>query len=128
MASAGFAFGIFPLLLLNLLTGGGNDLLDYLPTDAYWRQKSVSVSVDTMMAELKPAAPAGDISKLIEELGLRRFQRPRSHQQEDRGHGASGGPATGKGRTIPRRGSRAAGQGPDRATEHGRQGCGRAEG
>ena len=54
-------------LLAFLLGGGGSDLLDYIPPDAYWNQRQVQVSVESMGRELKPA-PAADVSKLIEDL------------------------------------------------------------
>jgi hypothetical protein len=58
----------FLTLVLCLLTGGGNDLLDYLPTEAYWAHKQVTISVETMTAQLAP--PAGhDVAALIEDLG-----------------------------------------------------------
>lgn len=58
----------FLTLVLCLLTGGGNDLLDYLPTEAYWAHKRVDISVETMAAQL--ARPGEqDVSGLIAELG-----------------------------------------------------------
>jgi len=54
-------------LLAFLLGGGGSDLLDYIPPDAYWSQRQVRVSVESMAKELKPAA-AADVSKLIDDL------------------------------------------------------------
>lgn len=53
--------------LLMFLVGGGNDLLDYLPPDAYWQAKHVQVTRNAMTAELA-AAPAEDASKLIDDL------------------------------------------------------------
>jgi hypothetical protein len=59
---------LFVLTLLSFLCGGsGNDLLDYVPTDVYWKAKRVVVSVDAMALELKPvtdAAVAGWIADL----------------------------------------------------------------
>ncbi len=55
-------------MVLCLLTGGGNDLLDYLPTESYWAEKNVAVSVEAMAKELTPR-PGVDVSKLIAELG-----------------------------------------------------------
>lgn len=58
----------FLTLILCLLTGGSNDLLDYLPTEAYWAHKQVAISVETMRAQL--AQPGGqDISELLADLG-----------------------------------------------------------
>ena len=58
----------FLTLTLCLLTGGGNDLLDYLPTEAYWNAKKVQVSVEAMAAELANK-PGEDVTALIAELG-----------------------------------------------------------
>lgn len=55
-------------LFVCLLGGGGNDLLDYLPTEAYWKQKDVPIRLDTMLGELSPAV-AADISGDIAQLG-----------------------------------------------------------
>src|SRR4051812_3964169 len=58
----------FLTLLLCLLTGGGNDLLDYLPTESYWREKKVEVSVAQMVAQLAEK-PAADVAALVKDLG-----------------------------------------------------------
>lgn len=63
--NASFALGL--LFLLGGMAGGGNDLLDYLPTDAYWRTKGIGVKVDAMLWELDPAAHA-DLPKLLSQL------------------------------------------------------------
>jgi hypothetical protein len=55
-------------MILCLLTGGGNDLLDYLPTESFWAQKNVAVSVEAMVKELMPR-PSADVTKLIADLG-----------------------------------------------------------
>src|SRR5262245_17036534 len=55
-------------LALCLLNVGSNDLLDYLPTEAYWQEKKVAVSVETMAAELA-TKPGGDVKALIADLG-----------------------------------------------------------
>jgi hypothetical protein len=54
-------------LLLCVLTGGGNDLLDYLPTESYWHEKKVRVTVDQMVAQLADK-PAQDVSALVNDL------------------------------------------------------------
>lgn len=41
-------------LFVCLLGGGGNDLLDYLPTEAYWEVKGVPIRLETMAAEINP--------------------------------------------------------------------------
>jgi hypothetical protein len=48
------------ILMLLFSHGGGNDLLDYMPTDAYWRIKEVTVTVERMVAELAPGEPGGN--------------------------------------------------------------------
>jgi hypothetical protein len=40
-------------MMLVLLAGGGNDLLDYLPAKHYWQAKSVTVTTENLLAELK---------------------------------------------------------------------------
>jgi hypothetical protein len=54
-------------LLLCLLTGGGNDLLDYLPTESYWREKKIEVTVDQMVAQLADK-PGQDVTALVKDL------------------------------------------------------------
>ena len=55
-------------LLALLLGGGGSDLLDYIPPDAFWKQKQVQVSIESMSRELKPPPAATDVSRLIDDL------------------------------------------------------------
>jgi hypothetical protein len=67
MATMATAYS-FLTLILCLLAGGGNDLLDYLPSEAYWAEKGVTVSVESMIAQL--GAPAEqDVAELVAELG-----------------------------------------------------------
>jgi hypothetical protein len=54
-------------LLLCLLTGGGNDLIDYLPTESYWREKKIEVTVDQMVAQLADK-PGQDVTALLKDL------------------------------------------------------------
>jgi hypothetical protein len=61
------SFGILTLFLA-LLSGGANDLLDFASTDAYWKAKNVTVSVEQLTNDIKPPA-AADLSKLIKSLG-----------------------------------------------------------
>jgi hypothetical protein len=56
------------ILMTSLLSTGGNDLLDYLPTANYWKTKHVAVTVDAMTEQLRVLPPA-DISQLLEDLG-----------------------------------------------------------
>lgn len=61
------SFSIFSLLFA-LLSGGANDLLDFVSSDAYWKAKGVAVSMEQLTAELKSQAGA-DVSELIKKLG-----------------------------------------------------------
>ena len=55
------SFSIFSLLIA-LLSGGANDALDLVSSDAYWKAKNVTVSVQTMLNELRPVAwPAASL-------------------------------------------------------------------
>jgi hypothetical protein len=65
MATAGMS--VFSILFA-LLSGGANDLLDFVSSDAYWKTKAVTVSVEQLTSELKTDAGA-DISELIKTLG-----------------------------------------------------------
>lgn len=56
------------MLLLMALMGNGSDLLDYLPTQDYWKQKGVNVTVDGLIDEIKPPAAGGDIGPLVLKL------------------------------------------------------------
>ncbi|MBM4034729.1 MAG: hypothetical protein FJ291_23540 [Planctomycetes bacterium] len=47
------------LLTMLLVSGGGNDLLDYVQTKAYWQLKGVNVTVAAMTGELGPAKAEG---------------------------------------------------------------------
>lgn len=62
---------LFLLLAFFFPGGGGNDLLDYLPTDAYWKAKGAAPTVETMLAELNPPKDdaARDLPALIGDLG-----------------------------------------------------------
>ena len=63
----------FSILLPLLLRTGGNELLDYVQTKAYWKSKGVAVTVEAMTAQLAPAPKADDqgqgIAVLIKQLG-----------------------------------------------------------
>jgi hypothetical protein len=60
------SFSVFSLLFA-LLSGGANDMLDFVSTDAYWKAKNVVVTPELLAAELKPLAGA-DIAPLIKAL------------------------------------------------------------
>lgn len=55
-------------LLLFILGGGGADLLDYVPTDVFWRDQNVAMTVDNMALALKTDSVA-DASDAISNLG-----------------------------------------------------------
>jgi hypothetical protein len=61
------SFSIFSILFA-LLSGGANDLLDFVSSDAYWKAKAVTVSMEQLSAELKTEAGA-DVAELIKALG-----------------------------------------------------------
>lgn len=54
-------------LITFLLGAGGGDLLDYLPTDAYWKAKEVNVTAEALTKELQPT-PLADVDGLIAQL------------------------------------------------------------
>jgi len=86
------AVGWMELLVLLLSGGGGGDLLDYLPTDAYWRAKGVTVSVERMVNELAADAPA-DVAKLVGDLGAEDFKTREAAMQKLRALGPAAAPA-----------------------------------
>jgi len=54
------AFGFLEVLFLVLTNGGGNDLLDYVQSKAYWQLKGVAVTVPAITAELGRAKEAAE--------------------------------------------------------------------
>jgi hypothetical protein len=58
----------FISVLFALVSGGANDALDFVSTEAYWKTKTVAVSVEAMAAELKPV-PAADVGEHVRKLG-----------------------------------------------------------
>ena len=46
-------FGVFGLIALLLSGSASNELLDYIPTDAYWQAKGVQVEADVVLLELQ---------------------------------------------------------------------------
>jgi hypothetical protein len=54
-------------LITFLLGAGGGDLLDYVPTDAYWRAKQVTVTPDVLTKDLRPT-PLAEVAGLIDQL------------------------------------------------------------
>src|SRR4051812_50135780 len=61
------SFGIFSILFA-LLSGGANDLLDFVSSDAYWKAKAVTVSMEQLTAELKTEA-GGGVAGMIKGVG-----------------------------------------------------------
>src|SRR6185436_2471792 len=61
------SFSMIFFLFTLISGGGGNHLLDYASTKAYWQSKGVAVSVQTMSAELK-TSDAEDITQLVAQL------------------------------------------------------------
>jgi hypothetical protein len=61
------SFSVFSILFA-LLSGGANDLLDFVASDAYWKAKGATASVEQLATELKTQAGA-DVSELIKTLG-----------------------------------------------------------
>ena len=84
----------FVEILLVLLTGGGggNDLLDYLPTAAYWKAKGVETTAERMAAELATEEPA-DAAKLVRDLGADGFATREAAMQKLRAMGPAAAPA-----------------------------------
>ena len=54
-------------LLSFLLSGGGNDFLDYVPTKTYWEIQSIEPTPQNLLGEITPNERT-DISPLIDEL------------------------------------------------------------
>lgn len=55
------------LLLVMVLSGGVRDLASCLSTDAYWKAKGVTVSIESLAHDLE-AVKAADVSALIKEM------------------------------------------------------------
>ena len=61
--------GMSPIAILMVLLGGSaGDLLDYVPSTAFWKSQGLEVTTVKLLGELK-TAEAGDASKLIKQLG-----------------------------------------------------------
>ena len=69
--------GMLPLIFALMFSQQmGNDLIDYLHTDTYWKIKGVTVEARSMLKELAAPAPAGRATtKLIKDLGSSSFQK-----------------------------------------------------
>jgi len=86
-------FDVSPLLcfliFFNIGGGGGNHLLDYIPSDYYWKSKNIEMTADTMLLQLQPP-PAQDVSRLIDKLSA---DNPDERVAAARKLQAIGGPA-----------------------------------
>src|SRR5688500_8650147 len=51
------SFGTLAALLVLMIRGGGNELLDYVPSEPYWRIKQVVPTVDHLARELRDIKP-----------------------------------------------------------------------
>ena len=60
--------GVTELILLMVMGGGGNELLDYTDPATFWKAHDVPMTAEAMLGELAPPK-AGDVSGLIEDLG-----------------------------------------------------------
>jgi hypothetical protein len=71
------SFGAITLFMM-LLSGGANDLLDYVATEQYWNAKGIQhVTAQQLLEELKPpaAAAAGpELARLLAGLGAGSFE------------------------------------------------------
>lgn len=54
-------------LISFLLGAGGGDLLDYVPTEVFWKAKNVVATVDVLTTELRPT-PVAEVADLIAQL------------------------------------------------------------
>ena len=68
MVEMGAEYLKWVLLVLLAAQGGGNDLLDYADTAAFWQSEGVEMTVGALSRELRPPR-IGDISGLIKQLG-----------------------------------------------------------
>jgi hypothetical protein len=54
-------------LITFLLGAGGGDLLDYLPTESYWKAKQVTVTPEQLTSDLRPT-PVAQVGELVAQL------------------------------------------------------------
>lgn len=66
---------VWVMVVMVLLGGGGNELLDYVPSRDYWQAKGVVMTGGNLLAELQAAAAAESVPQLIEQLGSDRYSR-----------------------------------------------------
>ncbi len=68
-------YGIeFLVALIILLNGARTDLLDAIPTVAYWRAKGVTVTVEQLERDAGPDERIGAIDELVGDLGAAEFK------------------------------------------------------
>jgi hypothetical protein len=68
-------YGIeFLVALIILLNGARTDLLDAIPTGAYWKAKGVTVTVEQLERDAGPDERVGAIDELVGELGAAEFK------------------------------------------------------
>lgn len=65
-------FGGILTVMMAMLSGGATDLLDFISTEAYWKDKKTAISAEQLLSELKTTAGA-DVSVEIAALGLGNF-------------------------------------------------------
>src|SRR3954468_2875328 len=54
-------------LITFLLGAGGGDLLDYVPTESYWKAKQVTVTPEQLVGDLRPT-PVAQVGELVAQL------------------------------------------------------------
>ncbi|MGN6370203.1 MAG: HEAT repeat domain-containing protein [Phycisphaerae bacterium] len=69
-------YGIeFLVALIILLNGARSDLLDAIPTGAYWRAKGITVTLEQLERDAGPEERVGAVDALIESLGSPEFKK-----------------------------------------------------
>jgi hypothetical protein len=74
MGFFGFDFLVVLLVLFGGNGHGGRDLLDLMPTDAYWQAKHVAVTVGQLEADAGPTVPPEHLDLLIHDLQAPEFK------------------------------------------------------
>src|SRR5437764_8476301 len=65
-------------MLMMLLGGGANDLLDLVHTDSYWKAKQVTVSVEQLITDANSKAPVNPDAAAPQAAGVRRLMAIRT--------------------------------------------------
>src|SRR5205823_2631891 len=71
---------IFLLFTMLLGGGSGNELLDLIPTDAYWKSKAIEITAPNIMLELN-SIKVDDTSKEMRRRGRGHRRAARATQQ-----------------------------------------------